>query len=86
MIVASGYALISWFVLESSVRYIYPSGQVPGSELSVAGYGVERHGLPSGAREWSYSLVALFAVAVAPLVARFVAKRRNARGVSPGTP
>jgi hypothetical protein len=80
--VASVYALISWVVLESSVHIIHPSGA--GAD-PIASVGVERHGLASGAREWSYSLLALFAVAAAPTVARFVAKRRNAEPVSPGT-
>jgi len=80
--VASAYALITWIALESSLRVIHPSGEGAEPGFSV---GVPRHGLPSGAREWSYSLLALFAVAAAPLVARLVSKRRNAGPVSPGT-
>jgi len=80
--IASVYALISWFALETSLHVIHASGE--GADPTV-GAGYSRHGLPSGGREWSYSLVALFAVLVAPLVARFVAKRRKAVPASPGT-
>jgi hypothetical protein len=80
--VASAYAVISWFVLETSFRVIHATGEGSNSGLSA---GFAHHGLPQSAREWSYSLVALFAVAVAPLVARLVAKRRAAESVSPGT-
>jgi hypothetical protein len=81
-IIASTYVLISWLALETSYRVVFQTGNAadPGTRTAFP-----QHGLPSGAVEWSYSLVALFAVAVAPLVARLVAKRRNAQPVSPGT-
>jgi hypothetical protein len=85
VVVASTYVAISWLVLETSERFIRRTGDIDAGGFTSGTYGVERHGLPSSARDWTYSLVALFAVAIAPLVARFVAKRRNARGVSPGT-
>ena len=79
--IASAYALISWVVLETSVSAIRPTGDV--SDQGV-GYGFSRHGLPRNAREWSYSLIALLAVVVAPVVARLVA-RRKALAASRGT-
>jgi len=85
MTVAGAYVLISWVALESSTRFVNESGDVqPG--LGISGYGIESQGFPHTARDWTYSLVALFAVAVAGLVARSVSRRRAARGASPGTP
>jgi hypothetical protein len=81
-ILTSAYVLISWLALETSYRVIYPTGNAADPSTRSA---MPQHGLPSGKVEWSYSLLALFAVAVAPLVARLVAKRRNAQPVSPGT-
>ena len=85
MTVAGAYVLISWVALESSIRFINQSGDIQPT-LGVSGYGVERQGFPSSARDWTYSLVALLAVAVAAFVARSVSKRRTRGDVSPGTP
>jgi len=81
-IIASTYVVISWLAIESSLRVIPQTGNAADPNTQSA---IPHHGLPSGAVEWSYSLLALFAVAVAPLVARLVAKRRTAQPVSPGT-
>lgn len=81
--IASAYALVSLLMLETSLRIVHPTGDAPDSGFVSSGF--SRHGLPRNAREWSYSLLALLAVAVAPLVARAVA-RRKAQPASPGTP
>jgi len=75
-IVASVYVLISWFMLETSLRFIHPSGEVSDPTSMV---GIPRRGLPSGAREWSYSLLALLVVGIAPLVARLLSRRPDRR-------
>jgi len=84
-VVASTYVAITWLAIETSVRVIRPTGDIAADGFTSGTYGVQRHGLPTSARDWTYSLVGLFAVAAAALVARFVAKRRTAEPLSPGT-
>jgi len=81
---ASAYVLITVLVIESATRPILPFTVQRGGYSSASGeYTV--HGLPSGVREWGYSALGLVAVLVAPLVARFVAKRRLGKPASRGT-
>jgi hypothetical protein len=83
--VAAAYVLITWLVIETSFRSIAQT-TTPGGTAPTASYSYPVHGLPSGVREWGYSALGLIAIVVAPLVARFVAKRRQAKAASPGTP
>jgi hypothetical protein len=63
------YLALSWFALESSVVV----ERLTGEEPSIARL---RHGFPRSGLEWGYSALALLTVVLAPLVARFVARRK----------
>jgi len=72
--VASGYVLLTWFALETSI----PAPRFdPETGVSIS-YFAPHHGLPATGLEWSYSVLGLFAIAVAPLVAWLVARRKRA--------
>lgn len=66
---ATAYILITWLALETSVFY-----RARGDGTVVTGG--SRHGFPATAIEWSYSVLGLIVLALAPLWARFVARRK----------
>jgi hypothetical protein len=72
--VAAVYVLLAWFAIEKSIP---PLRFDPVTGGTIGG-STPHHGLPANLLEWSYSALGLFAVVVAPLVARFVARRKNA--------
>lgn len=75
-IVAMGYVLVAWLALETSFHF--RGTMLDGHPVNVQ-FGTQYHGFPVGRQEWLYAAASLFAVAIAPLWAGFLARRAARR-------